>query len=446
MMPRNSRRLEVVRWSKVPSSVQVKLLFLLDTGDVTSLDIHYSDDLETSAPAVARDAFLSVLLDSHHSFARVTELLKSRTKHLLEYPLITLPLGTRAAELSVRKDDEDLLTFIHACRQMKVKYHTLEDKIKKVQEKFSLTNDEMEGNEFIFTENLRMIHLCDSLTATQVGQLLTLMVKDETLGRFVATDLEGPYAKLGNMEGLKEALFFYLIRTMELNDKLNRIYTHRLEALLEKMQQVKGVSETEKLVLSKAITALNDYPSGGRPAGHCVVFCVTIDRAGAAEEIKKVKHVFEKCLGYTVHIEQDPVEENLKECLSELQKPKYKFYDSIVYWFMSHGSETTLKLADGSLLPRKSFIQEFSKVDNFRKKPKIFFITACQGSTTIHLEKRSKYTHLTTNIDGKCYFKYKTSEWFFLFEFLLNKLSFHAVSVPLMPLGNRRGACVDRRE
>lgn len=401
MMPKNGRKLEVVRWNKVHPSVQVKLLFLLDTGDVTSPDINYADDLERSAPAVARDAFLSVLQDSRHDFEHVMEILKQRTEHLQHYPLITLPAGTPAADVSVRKDDEDLLTFVHACRQLNVKYFQLEEKIKRVQDKLCLTNDEMEGNELIYTENLRMVRLCDALTTNQVGQLLTLIVEDKTLGKFVAAGLEGSHAKLGNTEGLKEALFFYLIRTLELNDKLNRIYTHRLEALLEKMQQAKGVSDTEKLVLSKAITDLNDYPSGGRPAGHCVVFCITKGRDGALEEIRKVRHVFEKSLGYTVHIEQDPVKDKLKECLAELQRPKYKFYDSIVYWFMSHGTETTLKLADDSLLPRETFIQDFSRVSNFRKKPKIFFMAACQGSTTIQLEKRSKYIRVTTTILGQ---------------------------------------------
>lgn len=390
MMPRNVRRTEVVRWSNVPTAVQVKLLFLLDTGDVATLDINHSDDLESSPPAVARDAFLAVLQDEQHSFAPVTEVLKSRTKLLLEYPLIMLPAGTPAAEISVRKDDEDLLTFVHACRHLKVKYHNLESKIKKVQEKFSLTDDEMEGNELIYTENLRMARLCDALTAHQVNELLALIVKDDALSKYVAVGLEGSQAKLGAMKGLKEAMFFYLIRTFELNNKLNRIYTLRLETLLEQLKHIKGTSEEEKRVLSEAIIDLNDYPKGGRPAGHCMVFCVTKDRAGAKEEIRKVKHVFEKSLGYTVHIEQDPVKGKLAECLAELQKPKYKFYDSIVYWFMSHGTETTLKLADGSLLERKTFIQDFSKVNNFRKKPKIFFMAACQGNSTIQLEKRSE--------------------------------------------------------
>lgn len=390
MMPRKGMRLEVVNWNNEPPSVQVKLLFLLDTGDVTSLDPNYSDDLDISLPAEAQGAFLSVLQDSQHSFACVTEVLKSRTKRLQEYPLITLPAGTQAADLSVRKNDEDLLTFVHACRHLNVKYHHLENKLKKVQEKLSLTQDEIEGNELIYTENLRMVRLCDALTAQQVRQLLALIAKDESLGKCVAADLETPPNKMASTEGLKEALFFYLIRTMELHNKLNRIYTYRLEALLEQLQQADGTSEAEKRVLSAAITDLNDYPSGGRPAGHCMVFCVTKDRAGAEEEIKKVKHVFEKCLGFTVHIEQNPVLDKLKECLAELQKPKYKFYDSIVYWFMSHGTESTLKLADGSLLERKTFIRDFSKVNNFRKKPKIFFLAACQGKTTIYLEKRSK--------------------------------------------------------
>lgn len=266
----------------------------------------------------------------------------------------------------------------------------MENKIKRVQDKLNLTDDEMEGNELIYTENLRMVRLCDALTAHQVGHLLALIVNDKALRECVSSNFRDPPAKLGHTKGLKEALFFYLIREMELHNKMNRIYTYRLEALLEQMQHSKGMSAAEKRVLTEAISDLNDYPSGGRPAGHCMVFCVTKERAGAEEEIRKVKHVFERCLGYTVHIEKDPVEDKLKECLAELQRPKYKFYDSIVYWFMSHGTEATLTLADGSLLARKTFIQDFSKVNNFRKKPKIFFMAACQGNTTIKLENKSR--------------------------------------------------------
>ncbi|KAK8403938.1 hypothetical protein O3P69_000178 [Scylla paramamosain] len=378
--------MEVLQWNCLAPAVQVKLLFLLDIGDMTSHDIDHQDDL-TSAPTKARDAFLSVLQDRQHRFVCVTDILKARVKHLQEYPFISLAAGTLANDLSVRKDDEDLLTLVHVCRHLGVECSHLEEKTKNVQKKLSLTEEEIEGNLLIYAENLRMLRLCDALTDRQVMQLFGLTVENNVLNEFVDTHLKVSADKLEQTKGLKEALFFYLIRTLELNNKLNRIYTSKLKALLEKLQS-QTESDAERRVLSEAISSMDDYPAGERPAGLCVVFCVTRGRKGAEAEIEKVKHAFGKSLGYTVQIEENPDKEKLEECLRLLRKPKYKYYDSIVYWFMSHGSEETMELADGYRIERKAIIHEFSILDHFRKKPKIFFMTQCQGNSTIRLRRK----------------------------------------------------------
>ena len=382
--------MEVLQWDILSPAKQVKLLFLLDIGDVTSHVIDHADDRYNIAPKEARDAILSVLQDGHHSFAPVTGSLRQRVKHLQEYPLITLAPRSLASDYSVRKEDEDLLTLVHVCRYLGVKCHHLEERTKKVQEKLSLTEEEMEGHSLIYAENLRMLHLCEALTGDQVKQLLDLCLEDKSFREFVASDLDVSAAKLEHTEGLKEALFFYLIRTLELNNKLNRIYTNKLEALLKQLQD-KAANEAERHVVSKAITSLGDYPGGGRATGHCVVFCVTHGREGASTEIEKVKRAFGKSLGYTVHVIENPDKEMVEEYLMTLRKPKYKFYDSIVYWFMSHGSEENVKLADGFTIERKTIIKKFSKLDNFRKKPKIFFMAPCQGRSTIQLQMQREY-------------------------------------------------------
>lgn len=397
MLPKRGRTMEVLQWNSLAPSVQVKLLFLLDIGDVTSHSIDHQDDLNILAPTKARDAFLSVLQNREHSFVCVTEILKARVKHLQEYPFINAGAGTLAGDCSVRKDDEDLLTLVHVCRHLGVDCRHLEEKTKNVQEKLSLNEEEMEKNMLIHAENLRMLRLCDALTNRQVTQLFSVTVENKALTEFVETRLNVPTDKLEQTEGLKEALFFYLIRTLELNNKLNRIYTNNLEALLEKLQS-QTESEAERHVVSGAISSLNDYPVGEPPAGHCVVFCVTHGRKGAEAEIKKVKHAFGNSLGYTVQVVENPDQEKIEKCLGLLRKPKYKYYDSIVYWFMSHGSEESVELADGNSIKRHNIIQAFSKLDNFRKKPKIFFMAPCQGSSTIHLER--KPSGLLVALDG----------------------------------------------
>ncbi|XP_045118511.1 uncharacterized protein LOC123508705 isoform X2 [Portunus trituberculatus] len=391
------RKMEVLEWNSLTSAVQVKLLFLLDIGDVTSHGIDHQDDLLISAPTEARDAFLSVLQDKHHRFVCVTDILKVRVKHLQEYPFISMAPGTQAADWSVRKNDEDLLTLVHVCRHLGIDCRHLEEKTRNVQKKLSLTEEEIERNSLIYAENLRMLRLCDSLTVRQVTQLFGLTVENKVLNDLLDTRLEVSADKLEQTEGLKETLFFYLIRTLELNNKLNRIYTNKMEALLEKLQSQTD-SEAEKLVLSEAISSLNDYPVGERSPGYCVVFCVIRDREGARAEIEKVKHAFGKSLGYTVEVVENPNKEKIEEWLRLLRKPKYKYYESIVYWFMSHGSEEKVELADGYRIERKLIIQAFSKLDNFRKKPKIFFMAPCQGNSVIHVER--KISGLLVALDG----------------------------------------------
>ncbi|KAG0726479.1 hypothetical protein GWK47_036462 [Chionoecetes opilio] len=311
--------MEVLPWHTLSIVAQVKLLFLLDIGDVTSQDIDNCDNLHVLAPEEARDAFLSVLQDRHHRFERVAAVVQGRVKHLLEYPFISVAAGTEGADLSVRRDDEDLLTLVHACRFLHIECRHLREKTKKVQEKLDLDDEEMEGNSFIYAENLRMLRICDGLTAQQVAQLVSLTVEDKTLRECVATGLEVSAAAMEHTEGLKEVSFFYLIRSLELGNKLNRIYTNKLEVLLQQLR-AQAASEAERRMLSEAITSLSDYPGGGRPAGYCMVFCVTRGRKGAQAEIDKVKHVFGKSLGYNVNIVENPDREMLQECLRNATK------------------------------------------------------------------------------------------------------------------------------
>lgn len=379
----------VIKWPRIPYGKLIKLLFLLDNGDKTTGATDADRDSNIAAAAEAKNAFHSVLRDEKCSFYQVLSVLQKRVQELVEYPFIRLLGDTEAANRSVRKQDEDLLTLTQACEYLGIECHNLDEKVKKVQEKLFLEDKEMHGSFFIYAENLRMNRICDNLTPTLVYQLLEITKKDEVLNKLLDTELDVSEEKVNKIEGYKEALFFYMIRLLEEHDKLNRVYTDKLEDLLERLSK-ETKSEEEQRRIMRLATTLGDYPSECLPAGHCVVFCVTKDRDGAQGEINKVKNVFEGSLGYTVQVIENPTQEILEDCRHNLKKQKYRFYDSIVYWFMTHGSETALKLADDKRYERKEIIDSFSKLDNFSKKPKIFFMASCRGDSAIAVRQRGE--------------------------------------------------------
>nr|XP_045599531.1 uncharacterized protein LOC123758837 isoform X2 [Procambarus clarkii] len=384
---RNRKSSPVVKWSSIPYSKIVKLLFLQDNGDKTMAGTDSHLQLSIKAAREAQEAFLSVLHNQKFSFVFIMELLQKRIMELKEYPIIVLEEDNEAANWAVRKQDEDLLTLAEICCYLTIDCQGLEDKIKKVQEKLSLTEDEKKASFFIYAENLRMSRICDRLTSNLVLQLFDTVKRDVILSKHIDQNLDIPLDKLNKTEGLKEVLFFYMVRVFEEHDKLNRIYTDKLEDLLEKVGK-ETEDEDDQRTIKSVISSLSQYPMECRPAGYCVVFCVTNGREGAQGEINKVKNVFEKSLGYIVHVEENPTLKKLEERKKVLEKPKYRFYDSIVLWFMAHGSDTDLQLADGTSYQRENFIDSFSRLDNFRKKPKVFFMASCRGRSTIPITKR----------------------------------------------------------
>nr|XP_053655100.1 uncharacterized protein LOC128704097 [Cherax quadricarinatus] len=395
-----------IEWTNIQFSKLSKFLFLLDKGDkildstetTVSAEIPLSlkdpnstenmAEKKTRPTLDAQKAFLSVLTDEEFNFRSVLEVLHDHVIELVDYSIITLEEDSEGANGDVSKQDEHLLILVEICRYLEIDCHGLEDKIEKVQKKFLLTEEEKKTNFFINADSLRICRICDQLTISIVHQLLDTVQNDMDLGKFFQTKLDISLEMLRKTDGLKEALFFYMIRVLEENDKLNHIYTDKLEELLERVSKA-VTDKNDRLIIKGVVSTLSEYPMNCRPAGHCLVFCVTEDRKGAQEEITKVKNVFENSLGYIVHIEKDPTRTTLLACMKELQKPKYRYYGSIIYWFMAHGTETDLKLADGKDYKREDFINEFSKLNNFRKKPKLFFMVSCRGEDTIPIKKKS---------------------------------------------------------
>ncbi|XP_063840332.1 uncharacterized protein LOC135089062 isoform X2 [Scylla paramamosain] len=384
----------------VPLAKLVKLLYLLDNGDKETGTTELYKQENTAAAQKAKETFQQILISREYGYREIAHLLQCRAKELLKHEIITLSEGSVAATYSVMKKDEDLLILAEGCHYLGIEYHpSFNDKIEKVQKKMELQDNEKEGNFFIYAENLLMNRICDCLTADYVYKLFYLFMNayDCKLELQVNSDLIKQ--DTFEYEGVKEALFFFIIRVMEDQNLLNRIYTDRLREFFKEMLKEAGKDET----LSMVIRTLKNYPEECQPAGLCIVFCVTEGREGADSEIAKIQSVFEDLFKFTVMIERNPDCSTFERYKKELVKTKYRFYDSLVIWFVSHGDETNLILAGKENYNREKFIDDFSMFSNFSKKPKIFFMATCRGSKPIRTDMSGVGTssdYLNTSQDG----------------------------------------------
>lgn len=358
----------------------VKLLFLLDNGDQgTGTTSAYRTENATAAQE-AKKTFHAILESREQGKQQIVSILQRRAKELQEYESPNLPPNTEAAtRYGIRKQEEDLLILVTCCNFLGIKYHYLDEKIKEVQGKMELEKSEKEGDFFIYAENLLMYRICDCLTPDLVYRLFHLAVTRDGW-KF----LEGGSASIVqeeqlSEEGIKEALFFFIIRQMEEKMLLNRIYTDKLQGLFKELYENNG--KNERLIMP--IQKLKNYPDECQPGGLCLIFCVKEHREGANCEITKIKSVFEDGFKFTVKVEEDPNKSTLEHYHKELLKTKYRFYDSLVIWFVSHGDEQDLILAGGEKYNREKFIDDFSLLCNFSKKPVIFFMATCRGNNPI---------------------------------------------------------------
>ncbi|XP_050691802.1 uncharacterized protein LOC126983220 isoform X2 [Eriocheir sinensis] len=366
----------VLNLENVPLATLVKLLFLLDTGDQGPGTTTYRREARQ-----AKEIFLAILRSKEQGHQQIVSVLQSRAKDLQEFQSSRLPVNAEAASLyCVRKEEEDLLVLVKCCDHLGVEYHRLEDKIKQVQDKMELEENEKEGNFFINAENLLMSDICDSLTPELVYKLFCLAASRDGWKFWEGGDARVVQKEQLTEDGVKEALFFFIIRQMEERMLLNRIYTDKLEGLLKELCEDNPQNE----VLNATIQKLKNYPDECQPPGLCLIFCVKERREGSDIEITKLKSVFGDLFKFTVKIEEDPNQSTLERYhKKELLKAKYKFYDSLVIWFVSHGDEKNLLLPGEEKYDRESFIDDFSRVSTFNMKPKIFFMGTCRGNTPI---------------------------------------------------------------
>ncbi|XP_064111661.1 uncharacterized protein LOC135219136 isoform X2 [Macrobrachium nipponense] len=388
----------VINLNGISNEKLVKLLFCLDSGDKSTVKSEHFLKQNMRRILEAMSAFMSFMKDE--SISEVRKVLEARIKELYEYPLFEIPEG--AANTTVRTKEQEILTFIEACKTFGLDWTKLEKKKLQAQKYFFLNEAECKGNFLSYSENLRIIHICDILSEKLVYLLcekaqleiksinLPETLADKEVVREVRQNWESLsvlQSKLDEVEGFKEALFFCIVRILEINDKHNHLYTDKFEELLQNIDTCK-LNEGDTGIIKSITCMLSKYPNVCQPTGYCLVFCVTKNRKGAVCEIRKVKEVFEKALGYTVNVVQDPTEKDLKDCLKEMEKVKYHFYDSFVFWLMAHGEKDEVLLGCGKYSRKEDIIKSFCKLPTLQRKPKVFFMSSCQGNKRIRVTQK----------------------------------------------------------
>lgn len=96
-----------------------------------------------------------------------------------------------------------------------------------------------------------------------------------------------------------------------------------------------------------------------------------------------------KWLGFEVEIQKDCNSENMLSLMRELSSRDHSQMDCVVCCILSHGKEESVYGIDGHAVAIRRMTEPFNGTNcsSLAKKPKLFFIQACQGTT----EQRAVY-------------------------------------------------------
>ena len=377
-----------------PIQKQVHLLFLLDNGDPTGFE--YDEDLQRYNSENAKktfNIFESVLqsLDTEPMSSHLHERLDSIKKHqVLENPS-KFKESPEIKKAVISYKDNMVLVLVSSAQYLKLEEQLITNNVrlnyKNVLKKANINLD-VNSELFLIVQNSRMIEMSNMFSSWIVFNIWEKLKSSKDLGEQLP-NFKVTLENLEKSEYLKDVLFLYMMRYLELNEKLNIIYSHHLEKVLKNIiKENKKVSKrkTEINFIRKALSSLDVYPMATIPPGYCLILCVDKDRPGAENEKQTIKEVFE-AMKFHVDSVMNPTNEDVKIKLEEIGKTKYCFYDSFFLWIISHGDETSMSLADGTRYSREQLIDQFSQEKTLIKKPKVFFFVSCRGNQSVTINK-----------------------------------------------------------
>ncbi|RXM37293.1 Caspase-8 [Acipenser ruthenus] len=132
-----------------------------------------------------------------------------------------------------------------------------------------------------------------------------------------------------------------------------------------------------------------------RPRGYCVIinnkdfekarlnFKTHQDRKGTDFDAEYLTKVF-KWLHFEVVQYNDQTAEEIHSTMERYRKKDHSSRDCFVCCILSHGSKGAIEGTDGCSVPIREITSYFTglKCPTLIKKPKVFFIQACQGTKT----------------------------------------------------------------
>lgn len=284
-------------------------------------------------------------------------------------------------------EEEDVLEFTEIFERHKYPVPThIKDRFHRIVTSKKIPFGKPEGSKkktfFVYAEHKILMKVCNMLSAPEVYQMYTIMseekaVEEDDAMKDFLSQISVSHEALQTVKGLKDVAFYYFILTLMRKKKINRLYTHSLYFLLEKLKRIHMREEKDRIRIDRALEMLNRYPIASHPPGLCLIFHMAENRIGASKDLQKVRELFEKVFMYDVFVKADPTAEQIKSIISKLKAARNKFYDSLVVWFMGHGSKTYLHVKEGQIHRRLDLIEPFTEIEWFFKKPKLFFIQAC---------------------------------------------------------------------
>ncbi|XP_041366892.1 caspase-3-like [Gigantopelta aegis] len=129
------------------------------------------------------------------------------------------------------------------------------------------------------------------------------------------------------------------------------------------------------------------YKMDARPKGMCVIINnkdFTSRRMskwnGTDEDVRKLKSFFKQC-EFEVKIFENQIQQDMLKELKQISLSDHRAYDCFVCFILSHGQHGSVFGTDGRPVSVAEIELFFSarQCSTLAKKPKLFFIQACQG-------------------------------------------------------------------
>ena len=261
-----------------------------------------------------------------------------------------------------------------------------EEIFKTILKKYNFKKD-VDWSIFLNVENVRMLKICEKLSTSIIFEAYNKLNNKKSMNiEMVPLSLND----LKNNKFLKDVLFLYLIRYLEL-------YNGQIYPMDYILKQVSIVSTNKKdiKIIDEVIDEMSTYPilkSPFKSLGYCLIMCITESRPNTKYEIKTLKETYMSC-NFDVEIVLNPTKLELDEFIMDFEQAKYCSYNFFVFWFLAHYDETgKIIMANCSGDNKYSIvdiINGFSK-QSFKLKPKLFHFDMCKWNKRVHISKGNK--------------------------------------------------------